>query len=42
MVFRVKSAEDGMENIEKWRMKRGVTGFLPPPGGAQAADNVTS
>lgn len=26
----------------KWRMKRGVTGLRPPPGGAQAAAIVIS
>lgn len=26
----------------KWRMKRGVTGLRPPPGGAQAAATVIS
>lgn len=31
-----------MDNMAKCRKNRGETGFLPPPGGAQAADNVTS
>ncbi len=31
-----------MHNMVKCRMKRGVTGFLPPPGGAQAAHTVMS
>lgn len=31
-----------MENMLKWRMNLGVTGFRPPPGGAQAALIVTS
>ena len=38
----VKSAAEGMANMEKCRTKRGDTAFLPPPGGAQAADRVTS
>ena len=31
-----------MDSMAKWRKNLGDTGFLPPPGGAQAADNVTS
>jgi len=42
MCLRVCSDEAGIENIEKWRIKRGVTGFRPPPGGAHAAHIVTS
>jgi len=42
MVLRLNSDGDGRENIAKCLMNRGVTGFLPPPGGAQAAAIVTS
>ena len=31
-----------MLSIAKWRINLGVTGFLPPPGGAHAANNITS
>ena len=42
MCLRVWSEEVGIENMLKWRMNRGVTGLRPPPGGAQAAQIVTS
>ena len=42
MCFSVCSADEGILNMLKWRKKRGVTGFLPPPGGAQAAQMVIS
>ena len=32
----------GRQNMAKWRMKRGVTMLRPPPGGAHAAQMVTS
>ena len=32
----------GRQNMAKWRMKRGVTTLRPPPGGAHAAQMVTS
>ena len=40
--FRVCSADEGILNMLKWRRNLGVTGFLPPPGGAQAAQMVMS
>ena len=42
MTFRLTSDGDGMQNMLKWRMNLGVTGLRPPPGGAQAAQMVTS
>ncbi len=37
MCLRLCSDGAGMQSIAKCRRKRGVTGFLPPPGGAHAA-----
>ena len=42
MVLRVFSLAPGIAIMAKWRTNRGVTGFLPPPGGAQAEHNVIS
>ena len=36
------SEGEGRENMAKCRMKRGVTGLRPPPGGAHAAQIVMS
>lgn len=33
----VSSLKELMVQILKWRIKRGVTAFLPPPGGPMAA-----
>jgi len=32
----------GIQIMLKWRNRRGVTWFLPPPGGAQAQTNLVS
>ena len=42
MAVRETSEGGGRENMAKCLMNRGVTGFLPPPGGAHAAQMVTS
>lgn len=40
--LRLLSDGVGRHRMLKWRMKRGVTGLRPPPGGAQAAAMVMS
>ena len=40
--LRLCSEGVGRHSMLKWRMKRGVTGLRPPPGGAQAAAIVMS
>lgn len=40
--FRLCSEGMGRHSMLKWRMKRGVTGLRPPPGGAHADTIVTS
>ena len=40
--LRLISDGTGIDSMLKWRMKRGETGFRPPPGGAQAAQIVIS
>jgi hypothetical protein len=42
MCLRLCSEGEGIVNIAKCRINLGVTLFLPPPGGAHAAANVTS
>lgn len=42
MFFRDSSVGDGIYNIAKCLTNLGVRGFLPPPGGAQAAVITTS
>ncbi len=42
IALRLTSEGEGMQSMAKCRMKRGVTGLRPPPGGAQAAQRVTS
>lgn len=42
MCLRLCSDGGGRQSMLKCRMKRGVTGLRPPPGGAQAAQIVMS
>jgi hypothetical protein len=37
---KVSSLELGIENKEKWRVKRKVKADLPPPGGPQAQTRI--
>lgn len=42
MCLRVISSGDAIKSMPKCLTKRGVRGFLPPPGGAQATAIITS
>ena len=42
MALRLTSEGEGRQNMAKCLMSLGVTGLRPPPGGAQAAQIVTS
>lgn len=42
ITFKENSFGGGTSNIPKKRTNRGVRGLRPPPGGAHAADIITS
>jgi len=42
MVFVAWSLGGGMQSSVKWRTKRGVSSWRPPPGGAHAAHSIVS